>query len=206
MKKALKGTALALSLLALAGCGQEYNPGPDAHDAKPVDAGDVFSSDPDSTVYRTASYESLRAMLVDILGVNANTTTCTVSGVVVNPCPQTNPVGYLDANRNALGTAIFAEDPLATQAPSLMTSGGFKVWILASSSACGLMMQADPTRLFPNGVSDYTFMYNALLGRNPTSDEAMELDALQASFADDEHKGAAACSVVLGTLENLSAN
>ena len=206
MKKALKGTALALSLLALAGCGQEYNPGPDEHNVKPVNGGDVFTSNPDTTVYRTASYESLRAMLTTTLGVAANTTTCTVAGVVINPCPQTNPVGYLDANRNALGNAVFTEDPLGTQAPSLMTSGGFKVWILASSSACGLMMQADPTRLFPNGVSDYTWMYNSLLGRNPTADEVATLDELQASFADDEHKGAAACSVVLGSLDNLNAN
>ena len=36
--KALKGTAVALSLVAFVGCGQEYTPAPEEHTAAPRDA------------------------------------------------------------------------------------------------------------------------------------------------------------------------
>lgn len=210
--KALKGTAVALLTVALAGCGQAYNPGPEEHLASPRDVGDVFNSNPDTAPYRTVSYETLRSLLVDFLGVNPNApnlagTPC-AAPLTAATCPLLAPVVYLDANRNALGTAIYTADPLGTQAPSLMTSGGFKVWILASSSACGLAMQNDAKRneLFPNGVSDYTYFYQALLGRSPKPAEIQEFDMLQASFGDDVHKAAAVCATAMVTLENLSAN
>jgi hypothetical protein len=89
-----------------------------------------------------------------------------------------------------------------------MSSGGFKAWILAASSACG-RAATDNTRraeLFPNGVSDYNHFYQVTIGRNPSAEEIAELDMLQASFADDPHKAAAVCTTVLATLENLAAN
>lgn len=209
--KALKGTALALSLMALAGCGQEYNPGPEEHIAGPRDTGDVFGSNPDTAPYATVSYDILRSMLTDTLNLPA---TAAVSGTCAgmpNNCPLQAPVAYLDANRASLGVAVFTAEPDGTQIPSMMTSGGFKTWILASSSACGLAAQ-DPTtleELFPaaeGGVSNYTQFYGALLGRAPTAAEIAELDMLQASFSDDAHKAAAVCSTVLASLENLAAN
>jgi hypothetical protein len=92
-----------------------------------------------------------------------------------------------------------------------MTSGGFKVWILAASSACGIAMQNTTTReeLFPaanGGISNYNHFYGALLGRTPSAEEVAELDMLQASFGDDAHKAAAVCTTVLTSLENLAAN
>lgn len=209
--KTLKGTAVALSLMALAGCGQAYNPGAQDHDAAPRGAGDVFNSNPDTAVYQTVSYDVLNSWLVDTLNMPA---TAAVSGVCVgqqNNCPLQAPVQYLAANKGQLGVAVFTADPDGTQAPSMMSSGGFKVWILASSSACGLAMMNPTTleELFPaaqGGVSNYNQFYGALLGREPSAAEISELDILQASFSDDAHKAAATCSTVLASLENLAAN
>jgi len=209
--KTLKGTAVALSLMALAGCGQAYNPGPEEHIAGPRGGGDVFNSNPDAAPYQTVSYDILNSWLVNTLHMP---TTAAVSGVCAGQqtnCPLQAPVQYLAANKGQLGVAVFTADPDGTQAPSLMSSGGFKVWILAASSACGLAMN-DPTtleELFPaaqGGVSNYNQFYGALLGREPSAAEISELDILQASFSDDAHKAAAVCTTALSSLENLAAN
>ena len=215
--KALITTAVALSL---AGCGQAYNPGAQEHTAAPQDKGDVFGSNPDAAPYQTVSYDALRSILIDFLGMPIDNpeplgpgaeSTC---GTVAATCPVTEPVAYLDANRGAMGVAVFTADPLGTQAPSLMTSGGFKIWIVASSSACGLAMrdggfngQNKRADLFPNGAADPNYFFQALLARNPSAAELTEIDILQASFTGDEAKMAAAvCTVGLTSLENLSAN
>lgn len=222
--KTLKGTAVALSLMALAGCGQAYNPGAEDHDAAPSGKGDVFGSNPDTAPYQTVSYDVLRSWLVDTLNVPAVTTlgaypangsslagNCATMPNGATNCPLQAPVAYLDANKGALGVAVFTVDPDGTSPPSLMSSGGFKVWILASSSACGIAMNNTTTReeLFPaamGGVSNYTSFYGALLGREPSAAEIDLLDLLQASFSDDAHKAAAVCSTTLASLENLAAN
>jgi hypothetical protein len=212
--KALKGTAVALSLMALAGCGQSYNPGPEEHIAGPRDQGDVFGSNPDAAPYQTVSYEVLRSRLVDTLHIAQTAPSFTgtpCAGLATSGCPLLAPVPYLDANKGQLGVAVFTALPDGTQAPSLMSSGGFKVWILAASSACGIAMNNATTReeLFPaaaGGVSNYNQFYAALLGRAPTAGEISELDMLQASFGDDAHKSASVCTTVLSSLENLAAN
>jgi hypothetical protein len=219
--KTLKGTAVALSLMALAGCGQAYNPGAEDHDAAPHGQGDVFGSNPDTAPYQTVSYDVLQSWLVDTLHMPLTATVSTFPANGSSPagtcvgqqtnCPLQAPVQYLAANKGALGVAVFTVDPDGTAAPSLMTSGGFKVWILAASSACGLAMNNTTTReeLFPaamGGVSNYNTFYGALLGREPSAAEISELDLLQASFADDAHKAAAVCSTTLASLENLAAN
>lgn len=209
--KALKSTAVGLSLMALAGCGQAYNPGPDEHEAGPRGQGDVFNSNPDAAPYQTVSYDVLNSFLVDTLNMPA---TAPVSGICVgqqNNCPLQAPVQFLAANKGQLGVAVFSALPDGTQAPSMMSSGGFKVWILAASSACGLAMNNPTTldQLFPasmGGISNYTTFYGALLGREPSAAEISELDILQASFADDAHKAAAVCTTALASLENLAAN
>lgn len=206
--KALKGTAVALSVVVLAGCGQAYDPGPADHEAAPRSPGDVFDNGSDASAYQTMSYEALRGLLTDFLGIPANTGTSfagtACDGLQNNSCPLLNPVPYLDASRNALGVATYTDDPLSTSGPSLMTSGGFKVWILASSSACGLAMQGPKyAELFPNGPSDLTLFYQLLLGRSPSAAEISEIDALQSSFAEPQKQAAAACSVAMMTLENL---
>lgn len=212
--KALKGTAVALSLMALAGCGQAYNPGPEEHVASPRDQGDIFNSNPDAAPYQTVSYQVLRSFLVDTLNVAETAPSFTgtpCAGLTPSGCPLLAPVPYLDANRGQLGVAVYTAAPDGTQAPSLMSSGGFKVWILAASSACGIAMQNPTTveELFPaaeGGVSNYNHFYGALLGRAPTAAEIAELDMLQASFSDDAHKAASVCTTVLASLENLAAN
>jgi hypothetical protein len=201
---------VALSLAAICGCGQAYTPAPDEHIAGPRGGGDVFTTNPDSAAYQTVSYDVLRSWLVGTLHMPE---VVTVGGVCdaateQTSCPVQAPVQYLDANKGALGVPVFTVDPDGTQAPSLMTSGGFKVWIVAASSACGIAAQNPATRaeLFPAGVTDVEHFYNVLLSRSPSEEERDELAALQASFADDIHKSAAVCTTVLVTLENLSAN
>lgn len=198
---------LALSLAAICGCGQAYTPAPDEHIAGPRGGGDVFTTNPDSAAYQTVSYDVLRSWLVGTLHMPE---IVTVGGVCTqqNACPVQAPVQYLDANKGALGVPVYAVDPDGTQAPSLMTSGGFKVWIVAASSACGLAAQNPATRdeLFPAGVTEVDHFYDALLSRSPSDEERAELAALQLSFSDDIHKSAAVCTTVLVTLENLAAN
>src|SRR5688572_20357393 len=100
--KALKGTAVALSLMALAGCGQAYNPGPEEHVASPRDQGDIFGSNPDAAPYKTVSYEVLRSFLVDTLNVPQTAPSFTgtpCAGLAASGCPLLAPVPYLDANR-----------------------------------------------------------------------------------------------------------
>lgn len=209
----LKNLAVALSVVALAGCGQAYNPGPEEHIAGPEAKGDVFGSNPDTAPYQTVSYEVLRSMLTDLLAVTdtTNFTNTPCAGLATNSCPLLAPVSYLDANKGALGVAVYTALPGGTFPASLMTSGGFKSWILAVNSGCGLAAQNPATleRLFPaaeGGVSNYNEFYQAALGRAPSAAEIAELDMLQASFADDQHKAAAVCTTVLSSLENLAAN
>lgn len=205
--------ALTITLSALAGCGQPYNPAPEEHRAGPRDAGDVFGSNPDATAYQTVNYDILRSWLVDTLGMPQ---TAVVGGICdpvidADACPGQAPVQYLDANKGSLGVAVFTADPDGTQGPSLMTSGGFKVWIVAASSSCGLAAQssAKVEELFPaaqGGIGTYDTFYLRLLGRTPTDLEIAELDSLQGAYSDDARKMAAVCTTVLASLENLSAN
>jgi predicted small lipoprotein YifL len=216
--KALKGTAVALSLVALAGCGQAYNPGPEEHIAGPSDKGDVFGSNPDTAPYQTVSYEVLRTTLLTtiltrndstVIGDQTNFAGTPCAGLPANPgCPLTAPVTYLDNNKGSMGVAVYTASSESSFPASLMTSGGFKAWILAASSACGKATTDNVRRgeLFPNGVSDYNHFYQATVGRSPTAEEVAELDMLQASFSDDPHKAAAVCTTVLLTLENLAQN
>jgi hypothetical protein len=214
--KALKGTAVALSLVALAGCGQAYNPGPEEHLAGPEGKGDVFNSNPDTAPYQTVSFEVLNQTLRTILtrdvddsliGDTAFSGPC--AGLAANPgCPLQAPLSYLNNNKGSMGVAVFTAGAETTFPASLMTSGGFKAWILSASSACGKAATDDVRRgeLFPNGVSDYTHIYQLLMSRNPSAAEIAELDLLQASFADEPHKAAAVCTVLTVTLEGLAQN
>jgi hypothetical protein len=234
MKKALKVAAALILTAAVSACGQGYEPG-DAAGVPTVEGGDdVFDSNGDDTVYKTASYEVLRYTLTNTMKLGEaiaprGLATVCGAGITAQNCPKAAPVQYIDANRASLGTAVYnQEDPLATQAPGPMSSGGYKVWVLAASSACGRMMneQAAPA-LFPNGVADYTHMYNVLLGRAPTGAEIEVLNALrnqalinapstaslnakQTSAATaatpDQVQGAAVCTAVLGSLEFLTVN
>jgi len=220
--KALKALTLSLSLVGLVGCGQGYTPSPEDNVATPHGGGDVFDANGDDTVYRTASYEVLRYTLREVLGLmdTLPPSTALCLGAVGGACPLANPVPYLALNATQMGAPAYtADDPLATQVPGPITSGGFKVWSLASSSACGRMMreQAAPA-LFPQGISNYDHMYNVLLGRAPTAGEVEILNNLQASITSfdaakkpagvtlDHVKGAAVCSAVLGSLEFLTVN
>ena len=223
-------------LLGVVGCGQGYSPSPSDSAPGVVGGGNVFGSNPDGTVYHTASYEVLSYTLSNTMGLGttlpftaAQITTICGTGVASNACPKADPVGFLAANKGTLGAPVYnVDDPLSTQAPSQMTSAGFKTWALASTSACGRMMteQATPA-LFPNGVNDYNYMYMALLGRAPTKADVDALNGLVASYTAAHAKcttsgasgcdsfaagsltqlqGAAACSAVLNSLEFLTVN
>jgi hypothetical protein len=208
--KALKGTVVVLSLAGLTGlvgCGQGFSPSAEQHVAAPQGGGDVFNNGNDTTVYKTASYAVLRGTLINTMKVSdqALGASCTALGAA--GCPLNAPLTFLAANQAALGEPVYNQaDPLNTQAPGPMSSGGFKVWILASSSACGIMMSQTAPALYPNGVTDYNFMYQSLLGRNPSATEIDRLNTLEASWPDAQHQGASACSAVLGSLEFLMVN
>ena len=200
-------------LTGLVGCGQGYTPSPEENTPAPHGGGDVFGSNDDDTVYRTASYEVLRYTLVNVLALGeapnaAIVTASCAAPLTANTCPKGAPVQFLDANRSAFGVPVYnTDDPLGTQAPGAMSSGGYKTWILSVSSACGRMMdeQAEPA-VFPNGVSDYNRLYNVTLGRAPTAAEITRLDELRATLDTPQKQGAAVCSSVLGSLEFLTVN
>ena len=196
------GLALVLPL-GLAACGQKYVPEPDAHIAGPH--GGPFGSTTDQAPYKTVDATFLESTITDVLGVTPMTmdAACTAA----DACPKTDPIAYLDANKSALGEAVYGD--AGSQAPTPITSGGIKVWIQAASSACGLMMmQQSPPSMFPAGIADYSTLYVTLLGRAPTPAEITSLDALRAEpiLNTDAKRGAAVCSTVLGSLEFLQAN
>jgi len=232
---ALMGTA-ALASIALAGCGQGYTPSSGASVPGVQGGGDVLGGNPDNTIYKTASFEVLDYTLKVTLNMQAkiqsSTFVCGAGIDAVNGCPGANPTGFLEANSSALGIPVYNQaDPLATQAPTMMTSAGFKVWDLSSGSACGRMV-SDPALymngkpvLYPDGdYTNFTTLYVSLLGRLPTSAEIIRLHQLQADMANSANfmdpqnavrtnatdlmqaKGAAACSAVLGSMEFLTAN
>ena len=216
--KAIKGMAVVASLAALTACGQGFSPSPDQHIAGPQGGGDVFNGGTDNTNYKTASFEVLNSTLVDVMGVADVTpgAECPV-GIAGTGCPKYQPIAFLNANKGALGAAVYNQaDPLSTQAPGSMTSGGFKAWVLASSSAAGLMMAQTTPALFPNGVSSYDYLYQSLLGRMPTEAEITRLNQLEADIATAnpslntqmlaKRQGAAVASSVLGSMEFLMVN
>jgi len=206
-------SAAALTLTVIAGCGQPYSPAPAEHIAGPHGGGDIFESSPDTAPYQTVSYDILRSWLVDTLHMPQSVAVSGACDPVIDAdaCPRQAPVQYLDANKGALGIPVFTDEPDGTQAPSLMTSGGFKVWIVAASSACGIAAATPSTmnELFPaaqGGLDSYDTFYLLLLGRSPTAAEIAELDTLQGAYSDDVRKAAAVCTTVLASLENLAAN
>ncbi len=218
--KALKGMAVVASLAALTACGQGYSPSADEHVVAPKGGGDVFNGGSDTSNYNTASYAVLRSTLVDVMGVadqTPNATECPAAAVSAAACPKYQPLNYLANNKGALGEAVYNQaDPLSTQAPGPMSSGGFKAWILASSSAAGIMMAQPTPALFPNGINNYDYMYQALLGRLPTEAEVARLNQVEADIATAnpslatsmlaQRQGAAVASSVLGSLEFLMVN
>ena len=225
--KALKATALTLTVVALAGCGQGYSPSPDEHIADPRGGGNVFTNGSDQTIYKTASYDVLRSTLVDTMGVTdqtPNATECPAAVVSAAQCPKYQPIAYLAKNSVALGAPIYNQaDPLQTQAPGPMTTGGFKSWVLASTSAAGIMMQLNPAKLFiMNGtdpdLTNFDLLYQTLIGRNPTTDEVARLTQIEADVAAvpanaglatpalKQRQGAAVISSVLASMEFLMVN
>src|SRR5688500_19803654 len=99
---------VALSVLALlTGCGQGYEPG-DAAGVPTVEGGDdVFGSNGDDTVYKTASYEVLRYTMTNTMKLGEaiaprGLATVCGTGITAPNCPKAAPVQYLDANRASL--------------------------------------------------------------------------------------------------------
>ncbi|HVO30556.1 MAG TPA: hypothetical protein VMV18_07465 [bacterium] len=221
--KALKGTALVLGVMSLTACGQGFTPSADDHVAAPQGGGTVFTNGQDNTVYQTASYATLRSVITDVMLVsdtpNASVPTadCAAAALTANACPKWQPLAYLAANAGSLGAPVYnSADPTQTQAPGPISSGGIKAWILASSSASGLMMTQATPALFPKGINDYTYLYNALVGRNPTDVEIQTLNQLEADIAAKnpsmataqltQRQGAAVATAVLGSMEFLMVN
>jgi len=222
-----------LSLGLLAGCGQGYTPSSGASVPGVQGGGDVLGGTSDGTVYKTASFEVLDYTLkvtLNMQGQIQGTQSCGVADPV-NGCPLANPTGFLEANSAALGVPNYSQaDPLATQAPTMMTSAGFKVWDLAASSACGRMV-ADSTTfvngkpaLFPDGnYTNFNTLFVSLLGRVPSPAEISRMAQLQsdlanpANFVDtgntvrtgmslQQAQAASVCAAVLGSMEFLTAN
>src|SRR5437879_5948901 len=124
--------AAALGLLAA--CGQPYSPVPDKT-VPGVHGGDgVFGNHDGSMDYQTVSYDFLRSTLTDVVGVMPVATPAPDS-------PLTDPLGYLDANRLQIGDPAYGDGADGSAGPTKMVPGGYKAWIISSSSACGLMMQ-----------------------------------------------------------------
>lgn len=224
----MKALRMLIPLLALTGCGQAWEPENRPRTATPHTDPEVFGSTPHVTEYRTSKYEALRYTLTMTLALGeaagTNTQPCIDQALdLETECPVADPVAFLDANRDQLGAPSYPENPQDSKPEGLLTAGGFKSWSLASSSACGRMMteQAVPA-LFPGDfpgsdpyIDDYETAFLALLGRLPTDLEAQTLDNVQMAtspvtgmpyFPDITKRGAAVCTVLLGSLEFIGAN
>lgn len=176
------------------GCAQHYD-GPTCADAV-INPDPSCAFTPEKPTYQTISLSVMHFTLTDTLGVPAMTSDDPVDD------PLHYPDAYLQANASALGEPDYEAGIPAGP----MTSGGFKAWLLASSSACGIAMTNTPERLFPNGNHDYTYAYALLLGRKPKFEEAMILTTLQGQFPDPVRGEAAVCTSILNSLEFMDAN
>lgn len=210
----MKSNILILLAAALSGCGQAYDPSPEARVPDVHGGGGVFDTSNDETVYQSISYEGLRSALVDVLGATEAGPLATGCDNV-NTCPRSHPVSFIDANRTLLGAPIYEPNAENSSAPGSIEAPGFRAWILASSSACGKMVErGDAARLFPQGPDDYAFAYAILIGRAVHPDEVAELDALRNAqygngapvFATFERQTAAVCTAILTSIEFLGSN
>ncbi len=206
MNRIPQGVVLAVAISFAAACGQDYLPtAADAAVPLPEAPEHLFDAGTDEVAYKFASYDFLRSAVTDVLGV--------APAMPANPgSPLADPVGYLDANRTALGAPFYDAETDLTNVGGAPVAGGLKAWFLASSSACGKAMETDMTRLFPDGTNDYRHVYGLLLGREPSPEEAQRLDELQSVtaangmdvFATPARKAAIACFAILGSLEFLA--
>ena len=212
---------LFAALATLSGCeSQPFEPG-NKHTAAPQPR-DVFGAEEPVGQYQMLPIEVLHATLRDSLGLGDTPSPdfATLCGTFPpEQCPAGDPIAVLLDNAAQLGAPVYeTADPFELSGPRLFTTGGFKVWVLASSSACGRMMteQAVPA-LFPNDylpasdteyIDDYDPMFMVLLGRLPTDAEVARLDMLQMSapYLNLRKRGAAVCSAVLGSMEFLGSN
>lgn len=210
----MKSKILIVLAAALSGCGQPYDPSPEAQVPDLHGGGGVFDPHDDETVYQSISYEGLRSALVDVLGTT-EAGPLAAGCDAVTACPKSHPVSFLDANRTLLGAPIYETNAENSSAPGPIEAPGFRAWILASSSACGKMVErGDAARLFPQGQDDYAFAYAILIGRAVHPDEIAELDALRAAqyaggarvFPTYEGQAAAVCTAILTSIEFLGSN
>lgn len=213
--------SLPVLTLALAGCGQPYTPEPTPHEVGPQHR-DVFGNAEQKEAYAMLPVEVLHSTLRDVLALGdapSPDVAVLCDGFPLEQCPAGDPISFLLANEAQLGAPILeTSDPYGLSAPRLFTTGGFKVWMLASSSACGRMMreQAVPV-LFPNDylpasdglyIHDYETAFLTLLGRSPRESEVTRLDQMQmtSALSSLEKRGAAVCATLLGSLEFLGSN
>jgi len=177
--------AFVLALFAT-GCGQYYA-GPDCSTA-------VLNPDPkcsftvESPIYQVIPYSVMHSTLTDVL----------LAPVEKDSDPTDDPLHYPMAYLNSHRFELGAPDYENGIPPQPITTGGFKAWVLASSSACGLMVQKHP--------EVYDGLFVALLARQPTQVDRDLITKINQEFPDPARAKAAVCTTILSSLEFMDAN
>lgn len=152
-----------------------------------TDIGPPWFEPDDGIPYRFLPYAVLRSVLTDTMQIP--------SGQSVGDDPVHDPVSYLDANRFVLGSPDWEN---GAEAITGMTTGGVKVWTIASSSACAIWLQQNPALSFER-TGNYDKLYITFMARVPTVEEIKIMDHLRIQFG--TRGDVAVCSALLASLE-----
>jgi len=127
----------------------------------------------DSAQYEWVSYEFIRSVFTDVLGVPAGGPT---------DDPELNPLAYLDARSLQVGATDYNSPVPDNAVTGSITAPGYKALVFAGVSACGIAVEnGKMAEFYPNGLSDLDNLYLTFLSRYPTAEEVA---AHQAMWAD----------------------
>ena len=187
----------------------------------------------DTAQYEWVSYEFIRSVFTDILGVSQAGPT---------DDPENNPLAYLDARSLQVGGTDYSSPVPDNAVTGSITAPGYKALIFAGVSACGIAVQDNGkmSEFYPDGLGDLDTLYLTFLSRYPTAAEVTTHQAMWATMEQtwtdmldydlvnpgvvpqddldkynaatgsttqaDIRKGAASCGILITSLEFLTVN
>jgi hypothetical protein len=146
---------------------------------------------------QTVSPSVMQSRIKNLLGLPAGD----VPVLDVNGNPVVPAMYRMASEMSALGVgdpAIGLPNDFSCSTPKFKD----QIEIMIDACSLGLQAPAVQTTLFPNGASDYTALYQAFIGRAPTSDESAILQTLTSGMAASAAEPAA-CAAVASSLQSL---
>lgn len=157
----------------------------------PVDNGRLDTTKPDCQFVTTTT---LRNFLIQQFGI-------TTGDVAIMTTPtQPSNLMYINTRRATLGEA-----PTGGVSDSSCSSIKYKTAAEIMVNGCSLATATAMQRLFPNGTQDFSAIFRAFLGRNPSQEEIASLQELVQTVSSSVAEKAV-CAAVASSLEVLARN